>query len=813
MGKRRKKDIDTAEVLPELKTEFIDLPQRPYRVITIDLTDPNEPYEQSFDLEEIKGAVIKVVARYRAGDEEYAGRILDEVMKTIRPLAHFVRPPEKQVVHSHTKRIEQITQDQHPMEAFEHWIRRKPPPRGIEESAVRNLMEDLVANVEWPKERAVPHSTAIRALVYKNWMPFKGTFEVAPIPDGLIGVFAKYEGQEARSNRGGKSAFLEGILFANFGHGRDLQGEEMNIHEGEDQASVGVAWEVNDEPFLVTRDLEFSGRGGARSAINISGTQRRISEGNDMIVDALGMNRDDFHQTCFARQGDLQSILRRRSNELKADIIRWRNLKVWDSLEAVARSRLDSIRLDHKVITDALEVDREIVEEGRPEDAEINRLKKMIREAEKFEAKKDNAEERIKELNNYITWAERLAECKELIKEKERYESDLKAEEKEVTKSQNAYTECRDKYLTAKRLYEEQREIAEGEFDGVCPIDKEQCPRVDEINEDCQGAAERLEELQDERDEAKKIMHDAESEIGIKIEVRDGTKEALRKIEDAEDFIEKNDDLKSVEEYEKERSKLENSATNEEWEGDNPEALRDQLADLMTLVTRFNESVEAIEKREGKVEELESKMKTYRYVRLLCGKRGIPSMMIEDALVDIEAAVNNILEDLGCDHRLEFSYERELKHLAKACFECGESFPETATVKYCKQCGAKRQRDRTDDLTPMIREGDRVQTYDQDSGAGRSLVALAVRVAMSQFLGAKILFLDEVCSDLDEYHLPIMIRLLHKLPSMGFKQVFVISHQRALAEALPRGIWVTRFQGESRSEVKIGPDVYVSVDD
>jgi DNA repair exonuclease SbcCD ATPase subunit len=101
----------------------------------------------------------------------------------------------------------------------------------------------------------------------------------------------------------------------------------------------------------------------------------------------------------------------------------------------------------------------------------------------------------------------------------------------------------------------------------------------------------------------------------------------------------------------------------------------------------------------------------------------------------------------------------------------------------------------------MVREGDRLQEFGQDSGAGRDLLALAVRVVLSEFLGASILFLDEVSGSLDDYHRPTLLRLLRRLPRMGFTQVFVISHQKEVAEALPRNILVLRIPSEGRSEI------------
>jgi DNA repair exonuclease SbcCD ATPase subunit len=185
------------------------------------------------------------------------------------------------------------------------------------------------------------------------------------------------------------------------------------------------------------------------------------------------------------------------------------------------------------------------------------------------------------------------------------------------------------------------------------------------------------------------------------------------------------------------------------------------------------------------------------------GKSGISSMMIENALEEIEGQVNYILEQLGTDHRLKFDPERSLKRLSRTCFECGEVFGEGSKEKFCPECGVARQNERSDELRPMIVENGRKQAFELDSGAGRALVALATRAAMSRFLGASVLFLDEVSGALDDYHLTLLIRLLHKLPSMGFKQVFVISHQKEVDATSPIQIVVSKIQEEGRSTVTL----------
>jgi DNA repair exonuclease SbcCD ATPase subunit len=103
----------------------------------------------------------------------------------------------------------------------------------------------------------------------------------------------------------------------------------------------------------------------------------------------------------------------------------------------------------------------------------------------------------------------------------------------------------------------------------------------------------------------------------------------------------------------------------------------------------------------------------------------------------------------------------------------------------------------------MVVDGNRKQEFDQDSGAGKGLIALATRIAMSRFLGARVLMLDEVSGAFDAYHLDLFIRLLHKLPELGFTQVFVISHQREVDESMQNQVVVTRYQEHGYSDLRL----------
>jgi DNA repair exonuclease SbcCD ATPase subunit len=157
---------------------------------------------------------------------------------------------------------------------------------------------------------------------------------------------------------------------------------------------------------------------------------------------------------------------------------------------------------------------------------------------------------------------------------------------------------------------------------------------------------------------------------------------------------------------------------------------------------------------------------------------------------------------MGADHRVEFTFEEELKEKARSCRGCGHAY-EDGKARKCPECGAERGMRVSDKLTVRVRDAGHLQSFDQDSGGGKALLAFAVRVALARFLGASVLFLDEVCAELDDENLKLLVETIHKLPEFGFRQVFVISHRREVAEAMPRNIVVTRDPEEGCSSYRL----------
>jgi len=913
MGKVRRAKPQTSILRPE-KISYVPLRQRrllEYRIDLARVDGSSDGVEYSATIEDAKDAVVKVIIRYRAEDEKRARSILEETMEQLKAVAHHVRQPKKIILREPVRRIEGVKYTSKPLDAAKIWLEKRRPKNYEVEDILKKLGAYLEAVADPDKQTQVrPTPMAIRSFLVDNFMPFKGLHVVKDIADGVYGIIGRYDEQEERSNRAGKSALLDSFLFSLFGEGRKLgEGKKaitatQNMYDGTDYFETGVGLEI-DNSISISRKVQRKGM-GQKPVVTLGDAVVSAAEVKEEITKLLGMNKTDFVKTSYVRQGDLLGMLEGASGQLKEDIIRWKGLGIWSDAEKVIEKEQSENEKKIRRVEASREVYLRSVESGKPDESEIFKIKVEIKEVESHNRKVDAAKERFETLKGKLRTAHVVEEAlkdieKALGKDKqlEEVRKELVDAEKwnnEVAAAKSKVSEIKSKLKIATQVSEsisvvsgktkletglefalgiqeivkkelaqaqevfgqknkvwvECKERADKGFDGKCPVDSKSCPRTEEINADAKAAKERKRKAKIELEETKRWVESNEEKRDENQSEIENLKNNLQKCKVAENFIEENRGLESVVVLEKQLEKAQEAADREpkstnhirgsfedliEITGRAKDAarlvkdhsdvesvreltqaldklreeagegkysvggLQDQLTSMLAKVKMYRQAEKALKESEQELKDLQKAASILSYLRHLTGKRGVPSMMIEDAMIEIVDGVNTILDDLGTDHRLEFEFERELQKLASHCDGCGAEFPETAKVKFCEHCGAERGRERADEMRPMVREGDRLQEFTQDSGAGRALIALAVRIVLSRFMGATVLFLDEVTSELDDYHLPTMIRLLTKLPEMGFRQVFVISHQKQIADAMPRNIVVTRIPSESRSTV------------
>lgn len=187
---------------------------------------------------------------------------------------------------------------------------------------------------------------------------------------------------------------------------------------------------------------------------------------------------------------------------------------------------------------------------------------------------------------------------------------------------------------------------------------------------------------------------------------------------------------------------------------------------------------------------------------------GIPSREMENAFGVAEDAMNGVLDGLGTHLRVRFTPSRELKDWEPACVACGEMFRKGERKHVCLRCGVPRRRKRRDELRMEVLDGEHVGAFESDSGGGKALLSLGVRLglarlpAMVRKVRCQHLLVDEVDGELDEPNRDALHRLMRdRLGSVGVRQVLLVTHSPA-RESFRNVVEVVRVRSEDRSEVR-----------
>jgi len=215
-----------------------------------------------------------------------------------------------------------------------------------------------------------------------------------------------------------------------------------------------------------------------------------------------------------------------------------------------------------------------------------------------------------------------------------------------------------------------------------------------------------------------------------------------------------------------------------------------------------------IEKLEREVIHIQKEISRLRYLGFMFGKNGIPSQEIENAFDEIEDEINFVLERLGTRLQIEFKADRELQPWEDFCVQCGWQYPKGTRTRECDECGANRLKKRKDELQLRVLEDGEDQGFHMESGGGKTLVSLSVRLALIRLKQRQtnskfpILFLDEPDAALDRKNKKAFIDLITKtlLKDFGFEQIFWISHDPEIQESIPHVLHVQRKGKESKTK-------------
>ncbi len=186
--------------------------------------------------------------------------------------------------------------------------------------------------------------------------------------------------------------------------------------------------------------------------------------------------------------------------------------------------------------------------------------------------------------------------------------------------------------------------------------------------------------------------------------------------------------------------------------------------------------LETLKSRKAELEaersELTINLSQYQELERAFGKDGVPALLIEQALPQIERKANEILQSLsGGDMTISFVTQKEYKD--------------------------KKRSDLQETLDLRIRDGQGERDYEMFSGGEAFRINFAVRLALSEVLsqraGAKLqtLVIDEGFGSQDEVGMQRLVYAINSIKDR-FEKILVITHIDSLKEAFPTRIEVEK---------------------
>lgn len=203
-----------------------------------------------------------------------------------------------------------------------------------------------------------------------------------------------------------------------------------------------------------------------------------------------------------------------------------------------------------------------------------------------------------------------------------------------------------------------------------------------------------------------------------------------------------------------------------------------QARNEVSVLAKLKESKQ---KQKAEKESLNEQVARLKALERAFGKDGIPALLIEQALPEIESNANEILDRLSDGSMsVKFETQREFKD--------------------------KKREDRKETLDIRIRDGVGERDYELFSGGEAFRVNFAIRLALSRVLsrraGARLrtLVIDEGFGSQDAEGRQRLIEAINMV-SGDFAKILVITHMEELKDAFPARIEVTKTPRGSQLEV------------
>jgi DNA repair exonuclease SbcCD ATPase subunit len=673
-------------------------------------------------------------------------------------------------------------------------------------------------------------------------MPFKGE-QTIEFDSGVYGIVGEYVGEPDRSNRSGKTSFIEAVCYCLYGESRSKKEIEL-IHNGQEDMFVEVTLQDGSREATILRYRNSDNTGGIEFT-NFEGEKKKAAQ--DIIDKFIGLDFEGFLLTSYFKQDDIQQFLEAGPQQKKEILLRWLQLTDWSPYEEFGKNyrssvieRIRSFEAQRSLLdtpfdpTALLERRTQANETIATAKVEVAKLESQILKLKVQHSTVDDGSETKKK----IAWiAKRIYELKQDRPQTEVFDSRMEQIESFLAKYEMVTPERLEDFKTkhAKlssliielnlqiRQTETERETLRSKMTGMCPILKKSCDLVAPNPDYLDELAAKVDELQAVVFKYKETKDKAEKWIEL-------SGRQQKALQDKKDLLEKIGLAKVIEdqiaENENERKRLLESLPKD------VEARKSELQEQIDLLSERLKTcrlqISAAEKEIGNVEhafilgkENETKLKDTQakieeltehqgdvdYVLFMMGKNGISSLELENSFQSLEDEFNFVLRKLKAPYVVELKATRETQEYEAFCLACKTPFPRGNTI--CA-CGERRQRKRRDELALRVLENGIERPWYLDSGGGKVLLSFAIRIALTRLAQKRtgtqtsFLFLDEILGSLDPVNrasiLSVITNTLAK--DFGFSQIFLISHTPEVQQtSMTQVIKILRNQ-EGYSEIK-----------
>lgn len=640
-------------------------------------------------------------------------------------------------------------------------------------------------------------------ITMENWACFRGRHE-RDFRLGVHAVAARHEEDPDRSNWLGKSKFTRAILFALTGdHGERL--EDDWITEGEANGMVTAEFAADGERWFVSR---YRTRGKPTKLVvtraSSSGPAAQGDEAQKLIDRLVGLSHEDLVTSSFVEQKAMSWFVAKTTKPAE----RMTTVASW--------LRLEKLRACEKRANDLLAVaERKLVglegtvaaQEARlaalAADASLDSItaleagaaEKRARVTE-LEEKRDALAGQVRDRADLVEYEQVAAAGLALKGRLERWDADrLK---KSAERSAGNLNEKADALRGLQKDEFAKRQLAEGKFDGKCPVAGIECPAAGEIRsmkEEHEAAHSELVQLcvkaAAEKDEAKASASKAAEQLA-EFEQGQSRLEGLR-----------------------ERAQRARPGAKRSQAGGPPldadevslslAMARETLASVLARfeaekrrAKEFDRTYEVIQALKQERAVAADAVKLFAAAVRLFGKGGAQRRVAEEALAKIEGTANSLLASTGIELSVRVTWGREGSDLASNCDQCGAGYPASQRVKACSRCSAPRPKQVTERLDIELSD---------ESGAADDLAGGLLQFAAGAWLrhdrgsAWSVAVLDEPFGSLDAANRKLLAGHLPRLLSeCGFEQAFVIAHHGGIMEAMPGRVSIVAGPEGSRFE-------------